>query len=74
MDMQQMLEILLANQYKVEADRKADQARMEAKIDANRENDLEELKGMINENLKDLKEGIKSSPSRDEIHNLCIPV
>jgi hypothetical protein len=35
MDMQQMLELLLANQEKA----KANQTRMEAKIDANRESD-----------------------------------
>jgi hypothetical protein len=52
-----MLELLLANQKKT----KGDQARMKTKIGANRESDPEELDGMINANLKDLKEDIKSS-------------
>jgi hypothetical protein len=39
MDMQHMKQQLLANQDKAEANKKADQARTEAKIDANTESD-----------------------------------
>jgi hypothetical protein len=45
MDMQQMLELLLANQEKA----KVDQARMKAKIDAKRESDRQDLNGMMAE-------------------------
>jgi uncharacterized protein YicC (UPF0701 family) len=56
MDMQQ----LLANQEKAEANAKVNKEDMLAKLQANRESDREELKGMINENLNYLKEDIKS--------------
>jgi hypothetical protein len=78
METQQMMELLLARMnasmkeqmQEMAADRKADQARMEAKIHANRESDREELKGMINANLKDLcmyivGEGLKRPQHRD---------
>jgi hypothetical protein len=66
MDTQQMMQQLLDNKQKAEANVKANLVlltRMEAKIDANRKSDREKEKGMMNAtqerldaNLKDLKE------------------
>jgi hypothetical protein len=53
MNMQQMMQQLLSNA-------KANQDLM-TELQANRESDREELKGMTNANLKDLNEDIKSS-------------
>jgi hypothetical protein len=57
METQQMMKLLLArmnaiikeHMQEMKTDRKADQARMEVKIDANRQRDRENLKGMVEE-------------------------